>query len=267
MHAQPRSVTPTRTTVLLWIIAAAFAPAALGDEPAPPSVAVSGVATTEVVPDQLIWRIRIHNTGSKLSDVAAEHAIMVRATLEFLKRNDLEGADVQTSQMKFGENRECQNGSWIKQGYYADTEASFKLMAFDKYDALWIGLAELAGVSVDSVVFDHAKRIEYQNETRRKALVAARDKAADLAHTLGAELGEPLSIEEDLALYQTNNRNPYSNCVQFCDPREMAEPGETLAPGTIPIRMRVKAVFRLVAPATSRMNAPPAAPRSAVITP
>jgi uncharacterized protein len=255
MHARPSSITPTRTAILLWIFAAAFTPLAIGDEPAPPSIVVYGTAEAQVTPDRMVWRIRIHNKGSKVATVAAEHATMVRAALGFLKQNGLEGADVQTSLMRFGENQEYRNGSWIKDGYCADTEASFKLTDFNKYDVLWIGLAELAGVSVDSVVFEHSKRVDYQNDTRRKALLAARDKAADLAHTLGVELGEPLHVEEDFSLQPARTANYIqAQVMEVHEPSGWGAADDTLAPGTISIRTRVCATFRLISPVAGIAN-------------
>ena len=41
-----------------------------------------------------------------------------------------------------------------------------------------LGLAAIPDVSVEGVTYDHSKRIEFQNETRRKALLKAKEKAA-----------------------------------------------------------------------------------------
>jgi uncharacterized protein len=257
MHARPSSITPTRTTILLWIFAAAFTPLASADEPAPPSIVVYGTANAEVVPDRMTWQVTIHNTGSKLPSVAAEHAKMVRAVLDFLKQTGIDGADIQTSRMEFGENKEFRNSSWIKEGYYANTQASFNIADLEKYGELWMGLAELAGVSVDSVVFEHSKRVEFQNDTRRKALLAARDKAAGLAYALGAELGEPLHVEEDYSLQQTwGSNNSQAQVSEMNDDGGWGDLGDALAPGTISIRTRVRTTFRLISPAVDTANPP-----------
>jgi hypothetical protein len=55
--------------VLPILTSAVFAAAA--DNPLP-HVSVSGTATTEVVPDQMVWHLTIKNTGSKLPSVAEQ---------------------------------------------------------------------------------------------------------------------------------------------------------------------------------------------------
>ena len=148
--------------------------------------------------------------------------------------------------MVFGENREYKNQSWVKEGYIASTEISFRTADLAAYKPLWLGLAEISDVTVEGVTYDHSKRIDYQNKTRRKAVLAAKEKAADLAKALGAEIAEPLRIEEDLTVNEgwrpADNR--LSNSIE-----ERGTGGaeqESLAPGTIPIRTRVKVTFRLV---------------------
>ena len=259
MRARHRCVSVKFIAVFSWFFAAtlvsAHVSAALGEDAAPPSIVVYGTAEAQVKPDRMVWHVTVHNQGAKLPAVAAEHAKMVRAMLEFLKQTGINGTDVQTSQMNFGEHEEHRNGSWIKDGYEAETNASFMIKELGKYEMLWMGLAELAGVSVESVVFDHSQRVEYQNDTRRKALLAARDKAADLASTLGVQLGEPLYIEEDYSLHQTWGSNRAQAQVNTCYSAGGGDDmGDTLAPGTISIRTRVRATFRLISPATDSTN-------------
>ncbi len=50
---------------------------------------------------------------------------------------------------------------------------------------------------IGSIKFDYSKRIECQNEARQKAVLAAKEKAQNLASTLGSKIAEPLSIVED----------------------------------------------------------------------
>ncbi len=213
-----------------------------------PGVTVFGTATTQVTPDQMVWRFMAHNRGAKLSAVAEQHTKLVQQVLSLLKEHGIKDSDLQTSQMEFGENWEYRNQSRVKEGYSASTQISFRSADLAAYKPLWLGLAELSGVTVEGVNYDHSKRIAYQNETRRKALLAAKEKAADMAKTLGSEIAEPLRIAEDLSLgdpWRSALSNSASNSVTVED-RGGAEQ-EALAPGTIPIRIRVKVTYRLIA--------------------
>jgi uncharacterized protein YggE len=88
---------------------------------------------------------------------------------------------------------------------------------------------------VQNVSYDHAKRIEYRNETRQKALLAAKEKAAVMAKTLGAEIGEPAVVEEDLSVsegWQGNYAVQAMNNVSSVAAEDSGN-RDGLSPGTI----------------------------------
>ncbi len=165
-----------------------------------PGVTVFGTATTQVTPDQMVWHLLAYNRGSKLSSVAEQHIKLVQQVLSPLKEHGIEDSDLQTSQMEFGENWEYKGQSRVKEGYFASTRIVFRTSDLATYKPLWLVLAEMSGVTGERVNYDHSKRIAYQNETRQKAVLAAKEKAADLAKALGSEIAEPLRIEEDLSV-------------------------------------------------------------------
>lgn len=213
----------------------------------PPHITVFGTATTEVVPDQMRWFLHVENRGPSLDSVAAEHASVVGSVLELLKKSKADQKSVQTSRMEFGENWEYRNNSRVREGYIASTDISFKLTDFDSYMPLWSALSRNSAVSVTSVSYDHTQRIQYQNRTRENAAAAAREKAKTLARALDAEIQEPLAIEEELVSEGWQAGNRLANNVRSVD-TSGGEPANALAPGTIPITIRVKVTFRLLTP-------------------
>ena len=85
--------------------------------------------------------------------------------------------------------------------------------------------------------------------TRRdtaKGPSAAKEKAADMAKALGSEIAEPCDRRGSFRKrpMATGLESRLSNSVAV--EGERISPGEFLAPGTIPIRIRVKVTFRLV---------------------
>lgn len=227
-------------------LAVATAASAAAQEIQLPHVTVFGTATTEVVPDQMLWSVRVENKGPLLENVAEAHAKLVQAVLALLKESKVEEKVIQTSRMEFGENWEFVSGSRVRDGYFASTEISFKVSELNLYKKLWLGLSKLPGTSVASVTYDHSRRIDHQNETRRNAVLAAREKAMALARALAAELGEPLLIEEIATSdYPWSLNKLTSNNMRF-ESGDSPDHAEALSPGTIPIRMKVKAAFRLL---------------------
>jgi uncharacterized protein YggE len=230
------------------MISALLALSVYAEENPIPRVTVYGTATTEVVPDQMVWSLRVENKGSALEAVASEHARSVQKVLEFLKEGKVDPKAIQTSRMQFSENWTYRSNSRVREGYVASTQISFKTRDLERYAQLWLGLADMPVVSVETVTYDHTKRIDFQNQTREKAIVAAKEKAAASARALGAEIGDPLLLEEDLSPsegWEMNFRNSVLSNVAAVGGQDRG-PLEALAPGTIPIRIRVKAAFQLV---------------------
>jgi uncharacterized protein YggE len=225
----------------MLIIAPSFA-----DELQLPHITVYGTAATEVVPDQMIWAVEVRNQNMVLENAATEHGKQVQAVLSLLKELKVDEKNIQTSRMEFGDNKEYTSGSWVKSGYYAKTDVSFKVTDLELYKKLWLALAKISGVSVQNISYDNTKRIDYRNETRQKALLAAKEKASQMAKTLESEIGEPLVVEEDLSVsegWQANNA--LQNNLRTVNAEESGGI-EGLSPGTISIKARVKTSFRLL---------------------
>ncbi len=220
--------------------------AARADEFATDHVTVYGTATLQVAPNQMRWHLNVRNVNPMSAGAAEEHGAMVASVMAFLKRSQVPEETIQTSGMQLGENWSLVRGSREREGYYASTDVSFALVDFTKYSSVWIGLSGLPGVTVSGVDLDHTDRIRLQNEARIKAVMAARDKAQGIADALDVRLGEPLIIDEDLSVSEgVRSRLPILSNAAILE-GEPANVDEYLAPGSIPIRARVRAVFRLL---------------------
>ncbi len=212
-----------------------------------PHVMVFGTATTQVQPDLLRWRLSVDRVGADVAEVADAHAKDVAAVLEFLKEQKIPAKEIQTAHVELSEHREYRRDSWIKEGYEASTAVSFTSKDLGQYRTLWLGLSRLNGVSVKAAVWDSARRIPVQNETREEALKAAKEKATTMAAVLGMKLAEPLVINE-----VSLESDPFSVSGAAGNRLITRSDGETegnemVAPGSIEVRVRVQVTFRIVA--------------------
>ena len=207
----------------------------------PPHVTVYGTATTSVAIDQMDWKIRISNKEQSLEEVAEAHSSTVQSVLNFLIENDLPEHCIQTSGMEFGEHFVSSKlKGRVRDGYQASSSIKFKVTDLSKYKDLWSGISRMKNVSLNGITYDNSKRIKHQNETRQKALLAAKEKAETLAITLGSKIGKPLFIEEERFGYSRNNfNNVYAT-------NEQVVINDAFAPGQIPITVQIKASFLLV---------------------
>src|SRR5262245_61715875 len=162
-----------RSNILLALLATLAVSAVFADEVPPPHITVFGTATTDVVPDEMIWSLRAENKGPALESLASEHMKVVQTALDFLKKSKVDEKTIQSSRMEFGENWEYRSSSRMREGYVASTEIVFKITNLELYKTLWLGLAKMSSISVQAVTYDHTKRIDYQNQTRQKAILAA----------------------------------------------------------------------------------------------
>ncbi len=209
-----------------------------------PHISVFGTAVTKVIPDKMIWNLQIQNKNKLLADVAKEHLGLVRKVTALLEDYGVKEEDIQTSRMGFGENWVYKNRSRIKEGYYAQSHIVFSTTNFDNYEKIWGALSKIQYVSINGVQYDHTERITFQNETRKKALLAAREKARVMAETIGSEIAEPLLIEE---IWQGDDIIIRQNAAEKSAVAYAADAqGPSISPGQIPIRMKVKVAFRLI---------------------
>ena len=208
-------------------------------------ITVSGTAVTYAVPDLQNWSVQVQTLHSELPKAAEIHAKKSEELIAALKAHGIPEKDIQTANMEFGENKVYRDRSYVKDGYKATTDVSFKLSDLSKYKAIWLSLASLRGVSVKQVSYDLNKRIDIQNDTRKKALLAAKAKAQSMVEVLGSKLGEVHSIAEDSnAGNSFRGNNSISNAVSF--DRLLPEQSEDfVAPGTVPVRIQVTVAFEL----------------------
>lgn len=212
-----------------------------------PHVSVYGTAEIKVVPDEMNWSLSVETKGNDVGQVAEMHDKKVTAVLKFLKERKIEEKEIQTSRIQLSENWVYRDRNHVKEGYAASTQIAFKSGDLKKYRSLWLGIAKLPDVSVKGVSFATSERIKFQNESRLKAVKAAREKAESLAVALGASIHEPLLIQE---VFTSND--PFAAGNMVIQSRRLtdgaAAEGESFAPGTISVTSRVQVKFRISGP-------------------
>jgi len=237
---------PVTTPRMIALLLLATAPVmAQQSEITQPHITVYGTAVSQVTPDTLRWSITVRNKGVDLETVAREHTRIVGDVLTFIKDIEVDTDDIQTADMRFDEDYRWVDRERVRDGYFATTDISFKVLDFRKYRDLWIGLAKKKHVSVDRVTLDVSNRIELQNDTRVKALKAAKRKANAMAAALDGSVGSPIAIVEI-----QSPLNSWSSSLSNTMVEVGSGPGDggdqaPLAPGRIAIKVRVKVTFNL----------------------
>ena len=205
-----------------------------------PHVVVFGTAETEVIPDELHWNLSVKTLSGTVVEVSKNHSDDVSSVLNYLKESGLTTDNVKTSRMQLNENVVYRNKSRLKEGYFAFTSISFKTTEFHDYLKYWKQLANFNNLTINSVAFAISNRIIIQNETRIIAVKKAKEKAVSLAGALGAQVLEPLLIEE----IDSFSRAP-RNAVFSMEQSRVRNDEGSISPGQEIVQARVKTVFRI----------------------
>lgn len=206
-----------------------------------PHVSVYGTSELEVAPNLMIWNLSIVSKGFEVPKVAEEQDKKLQKLLSYLRAEEIEDRDINTTRINLRENRVYRKNSYVKEGYIASTDIVFEISDLNKYRSLWIGLSTFDGLSIQSTSFDTSKRIELQNESRIKAVEVARDKAIALVNALGSQIAEPLLIEEDLSISGGWNRNVVTNNLG----QVSSDADDSFSVGMIKVSTRVLVKFRI----------------------
>lgn len=212
-----------------------------------PHVSVFGTAVIEVVPDEMHWTLSVKTQGPEIASVAETHDRKVARVITFLKDRSIEEKEIQTSRITLAENWVYRDRNRILDGYIATTTVVFKSKNLNQYRDLWVGVANLKDVSVNSVAFDTSERIKHQNNSRLQAVRAAKEKAVALASALDSNVGKPLVIDEVMApsVDYSGRSGLASNRMAFAESAKVAPDASSISPGTISVRTRVNVKFQI----------------------
>src|SRR5205085_573837 len=117
-----------------------------------------------------------------------------------------------------------------------------------KYETLMTRLLEAGVNHVNGVEFDVAEPRKYRDETRLKAIRAAREKAEAMAAELGQKIGKPWEItDESSANYGALPNLSYGVVANasFSHNAQGAADESTIAPGQVEISATVRVSFVL----------------------
>lgn len=205
-----------------------------------PHVSVTGAASLEVTPDIIQWQLNIKNEHLDVEKVAKEHGLLVANVLSFLQENGIKKDNIQTTNMRFNEKYRYEQRNNVRDGFSALTQLSFSLTKVKNYQKIWLGLSKLTGVNIQNVNYETSKRVELQNETRIKALLAAKEKAQVLVKALNVDIGNPIAIEEHSGTLMV----PAMEKMRSFN-HDMAVNNSSLSLGKITIKMTVNAKFEI----------------------
>src|SRR5947207_9401657 len=159
----------------------------------PRLITVSGTAEVKVPPDEAILDLGVETHDKQLAVAKSTHDESVKKLLAVARDNGIEAKYIQTGRMVM--RPEYSQKKFI--GYQVSQDLSLTLKDISKYETLMTRLLEAGVNHVNGVEFDVAEPRKYRDETRLKAIRAAREKAEAMAAELGQKIGKPWEITDE----------------------------------------------------------------------
>lgn len=208
--------------------------------PHPRLISVTGTAETHVAPDEVVLTVGIQGRDRDLAVAKSQHDSLVKKVLAEARDASIEAKYVQTSSMQINAVYSVERVPRFL-AYEITQTIQVTLKDLSRYESLVSRLIEGGVNRIDSVEFRVSESRKYKDETRLKAIRAAKEKATAMAAELGQTVGKPWEINED----------PETNSYLYANTRMGAEawdakPNEpTVAPGQVTIRSSVRVSFML----------------------
>ena len=228
-----------KTTVLILAALFAISTQAQESKPQVPQISVSGEGKIKVIPDQALITVGFQNSGAVAKEVKALNDEVVDRVIKFLRKMGIPATDFKTNNVSLNKGYDYEKK---KNNFQANQSLSVTLKDLSKYDDVMMGLNDAGVNTINGVEFKSSKMEEYEREARKKAIVDAKQKAADYVSVLGQKVGKALLITDNSQSYAPQPMYKGNRMAMTAD--SVAE-RETLAVGELEIITNVSVTFLL----------------------
>lgn len=204
-----------------------------------PQISVTGEGKVKVIPDKAIVTVGFQNSGKDAKEVKTLNDEVVDKVLKFLKKSGIPTTDYKTNNVSLNKNYDYEKK---KYNFQASQTLSITLKDLSKYDDIMMGLNDAGVNSIQGVEFKSSKMEEYEKEARKKAMINAKQKAADYVSVLQQKVGKALLISDNSQVYIPQ---PMYKGNMMAMASDESAPRETLAIGEIDIITIVNVTFAL----------------------
>lgn len=217
------------------------------------TVNVSGTAVVNVTPDRALIQLGVQSNGLTPSDVEMANEIAIQRVIKALHKLGIESRDIVTDRYIVEPIYESYDSLYIK-GYRINNIVAVTLRDVSKINIVVVAALESSANQVLDVELYLGDLRKYRDQAREMAMVAAGEKARDLAKAAGADTGCVLNINENTWSYYNgwwsrNNRDLWTqNVMQNASSNGiMGNPadGGPVSLGQISVRAEVSASFAL----------------------
>jgi uncharacterized protein YggE len=215
----------------------------------PAGIAVNGQAEIMVVPDQVVFKVKVDNTKLDLSEARKETEADVKKVFELTRKYGIAPQNVQTYYISVDEHYEKVNEKSVFTGYDVSQTIMILLPDISRFESIFAGLLTMSVTDVSDVDFRVSNTRKYMDQARALALKAAREKAVAMANELGQKVGKAIYIvevgSEISSAYETESSSSYASNYSSSVADGVPDNKSSVAPGMMSISARIKVTFEL----------------------
>lgn len=160
------------------------------------TISVSGDAEVRVVPDEVILALGVETSNVDLEAAKAENDRLAGATIAVVKEHGVEDKHIQTGHISIEPRYEYEYERRNFLGYFVRKSVVVTLRDLDEFEPLLSDVLSAGTNYVHGVDFRTTQLRKHRDQARELALIAAKEKAEDMAGALGQKIGQPLTIDE-----------------------------------------------------------------------
>lgn len=189
-----------RLLILLLIIAVATVTGFAQNAPDRPLVTVSGQAEVLVVPDEVVFNLRVTTLEKDLVMAQRRNDEVVKKVLALARSYQVPPELVQTDYISVNEHHSSEEATRkpsVFLGYNVTKKIAIVLRDVSKAERLLSDIFASGVTRIDSVDFRTTQSRKFRDQARALAIKAAQEKASAFARELGQSIGKAYSITEE----------------------------------------------------------------------
>lgn len=190
---------PVVTPAFVLMLSLASLGAARADEPAKPSLTVTGQGMVEAVPDLATVSLGVTTQDASAAAAMAANSSALSAVMERLSATGIEPRDIQTSNLSLNPNwQHSPDGSAPPRitGYVATNQVTVRVRDVARLGAVLDAAIGDGANTLNGITFGMQDDAALQDEARTRAVQDARSRAQVLAGAAGVQLKRIVSITE-----------------------------------------------------------------------
>ena len=211
------------------------------------SISVTGTVVTTTAPDVIVWRLHLTHTNKSMKAAKLENDERVKRILALRDELGIGKGDLETGYLRI--EREYERDKHGYRGAFKHfsvrrsiTIRQRDLKRFDEYLDKLVNRAEMEV----SFTYEATNIHQVREQTRLRAIGAARQKAVAMAKAAGAKLGNVLMIREHPPTSSGGMALSNASAINVSSPPTPDAGSETFVPGALQVRITVYATFELL---------------------